>query len=47
MTVAELLLRHGADPKVRNRAGETPAEAARRPGLDDAADVIEEAKHVG
>jgi ankyrin repeat protein len=41
--VAETLLRHGADPKLRNRRGETPAEIARRRGLDDAADLIEEA----
>ena len=41
--IVEILLRHGADPKVRNRRGETPAEAARRRGLDDAADLIEEA----
>ncbi|MEA1651303.1 ankyrin repeat domain-containing protein [Nitrospirillum sp. BR 11164] len=39
--VAELLLSFGADPTFRNPLGQTPAEAARRRGLDDAADVIE------
>lgn len=43
MEVAELLLRHGADPTARNGKGETPAEIARKRGLDDAADVIEAA----
>jgi ankyrin repeat protein len=43
--VAETLLRHGANPMVRNRRGQTPAEVARRRGLDDAADLIEEARH--
>ncbi|MEE3625411.1 ankyrin repeat domain-containing protein [Nitrospirillum sp. BR 11752] len=39
--VAELLLSFGGDPAFRNPLGQTPAEAARRRGLDDAADVIE------
>ncbi|ASG20175.1 ankyrin repeat domain-containing protein [Nitrospirillum viridazoti] len=39
--LAELLLSFGADPTFRNPLGQTPAEAARRQGLDDAADVIE------
>ncbi|WP_044561771.1 ankyrin repeat domain-containing protein [Azospirillum sp. B4] len=41
--VTELLLSFGADPSFRNPLGQTPAEAARRRGLDDAADVIEAA----
>ncbi|MEC4591778.1 ankyrin repeat domain-containing protein [Nitrospirillum amazonense] len=39
--LAELLLSFGADPTYRNPLDQTPAEAARRRGLDDAADVIE------
>ncbi|MEQ1504062.1 MAG: ankyrin repeat domain-containing protein, partial [Myxococcota bacterium] len=39
--VAELLRSHGADPRATNAAGETPAEAARRRGLLDAADALE------
>lgn len=38
--LAELLLSFGADPTVRNPLGQTPAEAARRRGLDDAADLL-------
>ncbi len=41
--VAELLLSFGADPTFRNPLGQTPAEAARRRGLDDAAALLEEA----
>ncbi|MGA0601232.1 ankyrin repeat domain-containing protein [Caulobacter sp. KR2-114] len=41
--VAELLLAHGADPAFRNPLGLTPAQAARRRGLDEAAAVIEDA----
>jgi len=39
--VAELLLAHGADPSVNNAAGLTPAQAAKKRGLEDAAAVIE------
>lgn len=39
--VAELLLAHGADPRVINAAGETPARAAQRRGLLDAAEVMD------
>lgn len=42
--VAELLLRHGADPRLRNPQGKTAARAARQRGLDDAADLIEAAE---
>jgi uncharacterized protein len=38
---AELLLRHGADPRALNANGDTAAQAARKRGLDDAADIIE------
>ena len=38
--LAELLLSFGSDPKFRNPQGHTPAEAARRRGLDDAADLL-------
>lgn len=41
MAVAELLLAHGADPAHAAKSGETPAQAARRRGLDDVADLIE------
>jgi ankyrin repeat protein len=41
--VAEILLRYGADPRARNSKGDTAAQAARKRGLDDAADVIEAA----
>lgn len=40
---AELLLSFGADPSFRNPLGQTPAEVARRRGLDDAAAVIDDA----
>jgi len=42
--VAEMLLRHGADPALRNPQGKTAAEVARQRGLDDAADLIEAEK---
>jgi len=45
MAVAELLLRYGADPRLRNPQGKTPADVARERGLDDAADLIEAACH--
>jgi uncharacterized protein len=38
--LAELLLSFGADPAFRNPLGQTPAEAARKRGLDDAADLL-------
>ena len=45
MAVAEILIRRGADPAVRNPQGKTAADVARLRGLDDAADLIEEASH--
>jgi uncharacterized protein len=41
--VAELLLSFGADATFRNPLGQTPAEVARRRGLDDAAALLEDA----
>lgn len=41
LEMAELLLSFGANPKVRNPSGRTPAEAARHRGLDDAADLLD------
>jgi ankyrin repeat protein len=38
--VVELLLAHGADPSVKNAAGLTPAQAAQKRGLDEAAAAI-------
>lgn len=42
--VAELLLLSGANPTFRNPLGQTPAQAARRRGLDDAAALLEDAE---
>jgi hypothetical protein len=42
--VAELLLAHGADPSKRNIAGLTPAEAAKKRGLEEAATTISAAE---
>jgi ankyrin repeat protein len=41
--VAELLLSFGADPNFRNPIGQTPAEAAKHRGLEEAAAAIDEA----
>ncbi len=38
---ASLLMRYGADPTVRNKAGQTAADVALARGLDDAAEVME------
>jgi ankyrin repeat protein len=38
--MAEFLLTHGADPRMRNRDGLTPEQSARRRGLVEAADLI-------
>jgi ankyrin repeat protein len=42
--VAELLLSFGADPTFPNPLGQTPAQAARRRGLEDAAAMLEDAE---
>jgi ankyrin repeat protein len=44
VALAELLLSAGADPAFRNPLGQTPADAARRRGLDDVAALIEDAQ---
>jgi ankyrin repeat protein len=41
--VAELLLSFGANPRFRNPLGQTPAEVARRRGLDETAALLEDA----
>ncbi len=38
--MAEILLSHGADPRVRNVSGQTAAEHATLQGLDEAAELI-------
>ena len=38
--MAEFLMARGADPRAKNKEGNTPEQAARKRGLDDAADVI-------
>lgn len=43
--IADFLLRHGADPAIRNAVGQTPEEAARKRGLIDAADLIRGGGH--
>jgi len=45
--VARILLRHGADPRMRNKSGQTAIEAARRRDLDEAAEVMENWRHDG
>jgi len=40
VAVARLLLARGADPKRRNDKGDTAADAARKRGLDEAAEVL-------
>jgi uncharacterized protein len=42
--VAELLLSFRADPSFRDPLGQTPAQAARRRGLDEAAALLEDAE---
>jgi ankyrin repeat protein len=42
--VVELLLSFNADPTFKNPLGQTPAQAARRRGLDEAAAVLEDAE---
>jgi len=38
--MAEFLLAHGADPRIRNKDGLTPEQSARRRGLMEAADLM-------
>ncbi len=45
MKATRLLIVHGADPTVRNAKGRTPADAARARGLDEAAELMEGARH--
>ena len=45
--VARILLRHGADPRIRNKNGRTAIDAARRRDLDEAAEVMENWRHDG
>lgn len=45
--IAELLLSFGADPTFRDPLRQTPAEIARRRGLDDTAALLEEAAKQG
>ncbi|HEY4251809.1 MAG TPA: ankyrin repeat domain-containing protein [Roseomonas sp.] len=40
LAMAEFLLAQGADPVIRGKDGLTPAEAARKRGLEDAADLL-------
>jgi hypothetical protein len=43
--VARILLAHRANPRVRNAKGRNPADAARARGLDEAAELMESARH--
>jgi ankyrin repeat protein len=42
---ARILIAHGADPTVRDAKGRKPADAARARGLDEAAELMDEARH--
>ena len=41
LAVARLLLARGANPKRRNAKGDTPADAARKRGLDEVAALLD------
>jgi ankyrin repeat protein len=43
VAVVELLLARGANPRQRNDQGDTPADAARKRGLDEAAELLAKA----
>jgi ankyrin repeat protein len=45
--IARILLRRGADPRMRNKSGQTAIDAARRRDLDEAAEVMEDWRHDG
>ena len=45
IAIARLLLAHGADPRATDKNGETAIQVARRRGLDDAADLMQETRH--
>lgn len=45
IAIARLLLAHGADPRAMDKNGETAIQVARRRGLDDAADLMQETRH--
>ena len=42
MEVAKLLLANGADPTLKNKDGETAADRARKLGLYDVAELLDE-----
>ena len=43
--VTQFLLAHGADPRATDKNGETAIQVARRRGLDDAAELMQERRH--
>ena len=45
--MARLLIEHGADPTLRNREGETPADRAYRLGMFDLAELLRMSRPVG
>jgi ankyrin repeat protein len=45
--IARILLRRGADPRMRNKSGQTAIDAARRRDLDEAAELMEGWRHDG
>jgi hypothetical protein len=45
--IAEFLLARGADPRMKNKGGQTPEQAARKRGLFDAADLQARRKQTG
>lgn len=45
--IARILLRYGADTRIRSKSGQTAIDAARRRDLDEAAEVMEGWRHDG